>query len=307
MQDRTTVMLEALPYIGEFHSKIIVIKLGGGVMEKGKQLDSLLRDIVLLRYVGMKIVIVHGGGPEVSEEMRKQGKKPKFIEGLRVTDEETMEILHEQLAGKVNTEIVLGLNKYGAKYRISAVGISGMDGNFIRAHKLLYKTTTRKGREVEVDLGFVGEVEQINPTVIRHYLVDKHERIDTDYIHIPVIVPIGIDAEGHSLNINADTVAAELAVVIHAKKLILLTNVAGVMRDPSNEKTLISRLTPEEAQKLIQEGVIKKGMVPKVEACTKAIQGGVERAHILKGTTPHVLLLEILMESGVGTMIERGK
>ncbi len=301
MQDRATAMLEALPYIGEFHGKTIVVKLGGGVMEKDKQLDSLLHDIVLLSYVGMKIVIVHGGGPEVSEEMRKQGKKPKFIEGLRVTDEETMEILHEQLAGKVNTEIVLGLNKHGAKYRISAVGISGMDGNFIRAHKLLYKTTTSKGREVEVDLGFVGEVEHINPTVIRHYLTS------TEYIHIPVIVPIGIDAEGHSLNINADTVAAELAVAIHAKKLILLTNVAGVMRDPSNEKTLISQLTPEEAQKLIQEGVIKKGMIPKVEACLKAIQGGVERAHILKGTTPHVLLLEILMESGVGTMIERGK
>jgi acetylglutamate kinase len=301
MQDRATVMLEALPYIGEFHGKTIVVKLGGGVMEKDKQLDSLLHDVVLLSYVGMKIVIVHGGGPEVSEEMRKQGKKPKFIEGLRVTDEETMEILHEQLAGKVNTEIVLGLNKHGAKYRISAVGISGMDGNFIRAHKLLYKTTTSKGREVEVDLGFVGEVEHINPTVIKHYLAS------TEYIHIPVIVPIGIDAEGHSLNINADTVAAELAVAIHAKKLILLTNVAGVMRDPSNEKTLISQLTPEEAQKLIQEGVIKKGMIPKVEACIKAIQGGVERAHILKGTTPHALLLEILMESGVGTMIERGK
>jgi len=294
MQDRATVMLEALPFIREFHGKTIVIKLGGGVMEKDKQLDSLLRDIVLLSYVGMRIVVVHGGGPEVSEEMRKLGKKPKFIEGLRVTDEETMEILHEQLAGKVNKEIVLGLNKYGAR----AVGISGMDGNFIRAHKLLYKTTTSKGREVEVDLGFVGEVEQINPTVI-NYLVG------TGYI--PVIAPIGIDAEGHSLNINADTVAAELAAAIHAKKLVLLTNVAGVMRDPSNEKTLISQLTPEEAQKLIQEGVIKKGMIPKVEACLKAIQGGVERAHVLKGTTPHVLLLEILTESGVGTMIERGK
>jgi acetylglutamate kinase len=294
MQDRATVMLEALPFIREFHGKTIVIKLGGGVMEKDKQLDSLLRDIVLMSYVGMKIVVVHGGGPEVSEEMRKQGKKPKFIEGLRVTDEETMEILHEQLAGKVNKEIVLGLNKYGAR----AVGISGMDGNFIRAHKLLYKTTTSKGREVEVDLGFVGEVEQINPTVI-NYLVG------TGYI--PVIAPIGIDAEGHSLNINADTVAAELAAAIHAKKLVLLTNVAGVMRDPSNEKTLISQLTPEETQKLIQEGVIKKGMIPKVEACLKAVQGGVERAHVLKGTTPHVLLLEILTESGVGTMIERGK
>ncbi|MDI6884303.1 MAG: acetylglutamate kinase [Hadesarchaea archaeon] len=294
MQDRATVMLEALPYIQEFHGKTILIKLGGGVMEKEKLLDSLLRDIVFLNNVGMKIVIVHGGGPEVSEEMRKLGKKPKFVEGLRVTDEETMEILHEQLAGKLNKEIVLGINKHGGR----AVGISGMDGNFIRAHKLLYKTTTSKGREVEVDLGFVGEVEQINPTVI-NYLVG------TGYI--PVIAPIGIDGEGHSLNINADIVAAELAAAMHAKKLILLTNVAGVMRDPNDEKTLISVLTVDEAQKLIQEGVVKKGMIPKIEACLKAMQGGVERCHILNGTTPHVILLEILTKGGVGTMIERGR
>ncbi|MDI6643087.1 MAG: acetylglutamate kinase [Candidatus Hodarchaeaceae archaeon] len=294
MQDRATVMLEALPYIQEFHGKTILIKLGGGVMEKEKLLDSLLRDIVFLNNVGMKIVIVHGGGPEVSEEMRKLGKKPKFVEGLRVTDEETMEILHEQLAGKLNKEIVLGINKHGGR----AVGISGMDGNFIRAHKLRYKTTTSKGREVEVDLGFVGEVEQINPTVI-NYLVG------TGYI--PVIAPIGIDGEGHSLNINADIVAAELAAAMHAKKLILLTNVAGVMRDPNDEKTLISVLTVDEAQKLIQEGVVKKGMIPKIEACLRAMQGGVERCHILNGTTPHVILLEILTKGGVGTMIERGK
>lgn len=294
MQDRATILLEALPYIQQFHGKTIAIKLGGSVMENEKLLDSLLRDIVLLSYVGMKIVIVHGGGAEVSEEMRKLGKKPKFIEGLRVTDEETMEILHEQLAGKINKEIVLGINKHGGR----ALGISGMDGNLIRAHKLLYKTTTSKGREVEVDLGFVGEVEHINPTVI-NYLVG------TGYI--PVIAPIGIDTEGHSLNINADIVAAELAVAMHAKKLILLTDVVGVMRDPNDEKSLISTLTSDDVHKLMQEGVIKKGMIPKVEACLKAVQGGVERAHIINGTTPHVLLLEILTESGVGTMIERGK
>jgi acetylglutamate kinase len=294
MQDRATILLEALPYIQEFHGKTIVIKLGGSVMGKEKLLDAMLRDIVLLSYVGMKIVIVHGGGPEVSEEMRKLGKKPKFVEGLRVTDEKTMEILHEQLAGKINKEIVLGINKHGGR----AVGISGMDGNFIRAHKLLYKTTTSKGREVEVDLGLVGEVEQINPTVI-NYLVG------TGYI--PVIAPIGIDAEGRSLNINADVVAAELAAAMRAKKLILLTDVIGVMRDPKDEKTLISQLTAEETQKLIQEGVIKKGMIPKIEACLRAVQGSVERAHIICGTAPHVLLLEILTERGIGTMIERGK
>jgi len=294
MQDRATILLEALPYIQQFHGKTIVIKLGGSVMEKEKLLDAMLRDIVLLSYVGMKIVIVHGGGPEVSEEMRKLGKKPKFVEGLRVTDEKTMEILHEQLAGKINKEIVLGINKHGGR----AVGISGMDGNFIRAHKLLYKTTTSKGREVEVDLGLVGEVEQINPTVINYLM-------STGYI--PIIAPIGIDAEGRSLNINADVVAAELATAIHAKKLILLTDVIGVMRDPKDEKTLISQLTAEETQKLIQEGIIKKGMIPKIESCLRAVQGGVERAHIISGTSPHVLLLEILTESGIGTMIERGK
>ncbi len=294
MQDRATILLEALPYIQQFHGKTVVIKLGGSVMEKEKLLDAMLRDIVLLNYVGMKIVIVHGGGPEVSEEMRKLGKKPKFVEGLRVTDEETMEILHEQLAGKINKEIVLGISKHGGR----ALGISGMDGNLIRAHKLLYKTTTSKGREVEMDLGLVGEVEQINPTVI-NYLVG------TGYI--PVIAPIGIDAEGHSLNINADVVAAELSAAMRAKKLILLTNVIGVMRDPKDEKTLVPQLTAEEAQKLIQEGVVKKGMIPKIDACLRAVQGGVERAHIIKGTTPHVLLLEILTESGIGTMIERGK
>lgn len=298
MQDRATILLEALPYIQQFHGETIVIKLGGSVMGKEKLLDSLLHDVVLLNYVGMKIVIVHGGGPEVSHEMRKLGKKPKFIEGLRVTDEETMEILHEQLAGKINKEIVLGLNKHGA----SAVGISGMDGNFIRARKLLYKTTTKKGREIEVDLGLVGEVEQINPAVINFL---RKTREGPSYI--PVIAPIGIDTEGNSLNINADLVAAELATTMHAKKIVLLTNVVGVMREPSDEKTLVPVLTVEDTQKLLQEGVIKKGMIPKIEACIRAVQGGVERAHILKGTTPHVLLLEVLTDSGAGTMIERGK
>lgn len=293
MQERATVLLEALPYIQRFHGKTIVIKLGGSVMEKEKLLDSLLKDIVLLSYVGMKIAIVHGGGREISEEMRKLGKKPKFVEGLRVTDEATMEIIHEQLAGKVNKEIVLGISKHGGR----AVGISGLDGNFIRATKMLYKTTTRTGREVEVDLGLVGEVKEINPTVI-NYLVG------TGYI--PIVAPIGVDDEGHSLNINADTVAAELAAAMHAKKIILLTDVPGVLRDPHDEKSMISHLTIEETQKLIDEHVIKGGMLPKVEACIKALKAGVERAHILKGTEPHALLLEILTESGIGTMIGRG-
>lgn len=294
MKDRASVLLEALPYIQRFHGKVIVIKIGGSVLGEEKMLDTLLQDVVLLNLFGMKVVVVHGGGPEISEEMRKLKIKPKFIEGLRVTDEKTMEILHEQLAGKINKQIVLGINHHGGK----AFGISGMDGNLIRARKLIYKTTTSKGEEVEVDLGLVGEVEKIDPAIIHNLIRGSC---------IPVITPIGVDAEGRSLNINADTTAAKLAEAMRAKKLILLTDVVGVMRDPNDEKTLISVLTVDEAQKLIQDGVIKKGMIPKVDACLKAIQGGVERCHILKGAMPHALLLEILTESGIGTMLERGQ
>jgi acetylglutamate kinase len=287
------VWLEALPYIQRFHGKVIIIKLGGAVIGKEEMLDSLLQDMVLLNLFGMKIVVVHGGGPEISGEMRKLGVKPKFIEGLRVTDEKTMEILHEQLAGKINKQLVLGINRHGGK----AFGISGMDASFIRARKLLYKTTS-KGKEIEVDLGFVGEVEKIDPTIVNNLIRGGC---------IPVVAPIGVDGEGHSLNINADIVAAELASAMHAKKFILLTDVIGVMKDPKDEKTLISQLTIEEAQKLIQDGTIKKGMLPKVEACIKAVQSGVERAHIINGNSLHALLLEILTESGVGTMLERGQ
>ncbi len=294
MQDRAKVLLEALPYIQQFHDKTIVIKFGGRVIGNEEMLNSLLQDIVLLNLFGMKIVVVHGGGPEISDEMRKSGVKPKFIEGLRVTDEKTMEILHEQLAGKINKQIVLGINHHGGK----AFGISGMDGNLIRAHKLIYKTTTSKGKEVEIDLGLVGEVEKIDPAIINSFIKAGC---------IPVIAPIGIDTEGRSLNINADMVAAELAGAMRAKKLVLVTDVAGVMRDPSDEKTLISTMTSEDIPALTQQGILKKGMIPKMDACQKALQLGVERCHIINGATPHVLLLEILTETGVGTMITRGK
>lgn len=300
MQDRATILLEALPYIQQFHGKVIVIKLGGSLLEKKRLLESMLRDVVMLNFVGIKTVLVHGGGPEITREMRKLGKQPEFVGGLRITDKETMEILHKHLVGKINKEIVLNINKHAAASKAPigrAVGISGMDGNFIVAKKIEH-VVAREGQEVEVDLGLVGETEKINPTIV-NYLVDKG--------YVPVIAPVGIDAEGRSLNLNADTVAAEVASVMHAKKFILLTDVLGVMRDPKDEKTLISKLTIEEARKLIQEGVVKKGMIPKVEACVKAVESGVESAHIIKGSEPHALLLEILTESGVGTMIERGE
>ncbi|MFH1820979.1 MAG: acetylglutamate kinase [Methanobacteriota archaeon] len=294
MQDRAKVLLEALPYIQQFHDKVIVVKFGGRVINNDEMLNSLLQDIVLLNIFGMKIVVVHGGGPDISDEMRKSGVKPKFIEGLRITDEKTMEILHEQLAGKINKQIVLRINHHGGK----ALGISGIDGNLIRARKLIYKITTSKGKEVEIDLGLVGEVEKIEPAIINNFIKAGC---------IPVIAPIGIDAEGRSLNINADMVAAELSGAMRAKKLVIITDVIGVMRDPNDEKTLISTITAEDVQALTQLGVIKKGMIPKVDACLKALQLGVDRCHIINGAMPHVLLLEILTETGVGTMIVRGK
>ena len=293
MEDRAAVLLEALPYIQRFHGKTMVIKLGGSAMEKKRLLESILRDVVLLNYVGMKTVLVHGGGPEITREMRKLGKQPEFVGGLRVTDKETMDILHKHLVGKINKEIVLNISKHGGR----AVGISGMDGNFIVAKKMTH-VIAPEGEEIEVDLGLVGEIDQINPTVI-NYLVG------TGYV--PVIAPVGVDAEGRSLNLNADTVAAEVSSVMHAKKLIFLTNVPGLLRDPKDESTLIPQLTTEETKRLIQEGVIKGGMIPKAQACVRAVEGGVERAHILKCSVPQVLLLELLTESGVGTMIERGK
>ncbi|MEA1905049.1 MAG: acetylglutamate kinase, partial [Candidatus Hadarchaeota archaeon] len=206
MQDRARVLLEALPYIQRFHGKTLVIKLGGELVEEPKLRDSICQDVVLLNYVGMKPVLVHGGGSEVTQEMQKAGKKPKFIGGLRVTDEATMEILHKSLVGKINKELVLGISKHGGR----AVGISGIDGGLIQAKKL------KKGR---ADLGLVGRVERIDPAII-HYLISTE--------CVPVIAPLGVDAKGRSLNVNADMVAAELAVNMKAEKMILLTNVPGV-------------------------------------------------------------------------------
>lgn len=282
MEERTSVLLEALPYIQRFYGRTLVIKLGGTLIEEVDLKDSIYQNLVLLDYVGMKPVVVHGGGAEISRQMEKEGKEAEFIEGLRVTDSETMEILHKSLGGKINKEIVLGLEKHGGL----AMGVSGIDGNLVQATKL----DGEKG-----ELGLVGEVEKIEPEIIE-YLIDK------DYI--PVIAPMGADREGNSLNLNADTVAAELAAALKAEKLIILTDVPGVLEDPEDEDSLISELTLKEAQNLIDEGIIKGGMIPKVKACLKSVEKGVKRAHIIDGTIPHSLLLELLTESGIGTMIK---
>lgn len=281
MEDRSSVLLEALPYIQRFHGKTLVIKLGGGLIEEEELKNSIYKDLVLLNYVGMKPVVVHGGGSEISREMEKAGKTPKFVEGLRVTDEETIEIIHKSLGGKINKEMVLGIEKYGGL----ALGVSGIDGNLVRAKKI----------KSEEELGFVGKVEEINPEIVE-YLLEKG--------YIPVIAPIGADEEGTSLNLNADTVAAGLASSLKAEKLILMTDVPGVLEDTADEKSLISKLSLEDAHKKIKEGIITGGMIPKVNACIESVKNGANHAHVIDGTTPHALLLEILTESGVGTMIE---
>lgn len=283
MKDRASVLLEALPYIQRFYGKVLVTKISGSLIEDEKIRNSIYQDLVLLNFVGMKPVVVHGGGSEISREMEKEGKKPEFIEGLRVTDEETIEILHKSLGGKINKEIVLGLEKNGGL----ALGISGIDGNLVQAEKI----------ESEEELGFVGEVEKINPEIIE-YLIDKN--------YIPVIAPMGADREGNSLNLNADIVAAELASSLNAEKLILLTTVAGVLKDPNDEDSLISKLSLKEAEEIVKKENVTKGMIPKIRACIECVESGVNRAHIIDGTTPHTLLLELLTESGIGTMIEKG-
>ena len=280
------VLIEALPYIKKFHDKKILIKYGGHAMVDDEAKSSTARDTVLLKYVGMKPLIVHGGGPEISRSMDKLGKEPKFIKGLRVTDEETMEIIEMVLVGKISTEIVSELIKHDGE----AISLSGKDSSLIFAHK---KGASKIDEEI-VDLGLVGEVDCINTDLLEMY-------IDNDYI--PVISPVGIDEDGNSLNLNADTAAGEVASAIDAEKLIILTDVPGVLRDPNDPDSLIQKIRISEVPKLIEDGVISGGMIPKIETCVKAIENGVKSCHIIDGRKKHSLLLEIFTTDGIGTMI----
>ena len=276
---RAQVLIEALPYIREFFGKTIVIKLGGQAMEKGGITRSIAEDIVLMRYVGIKPVVVHGGGEAISGLMQKLGIKPKFIEGNRVTDKATMEVVEMVLAGKINKEIVALLNSCGGK----AVGVEGKDGKLIVAKKIS-----------EEKLGLVGEVEKINPEILE--ILEKEG-------FIPVIAPVGTSKEDDSLNINADAVAAEVAGALKAEKLIFLTDVEGILEDPSRPETLIPTITIEKIKRMLQEGKIQKGMIAKVKACQKALEKGVKKVHIISGKIPRSLLLEIFTDSGIGTQI----
>ncbi|MBQ6630081.1 MAG: acetylglutamate kinase [Methanobrevibacter sp.] len=280
------VLIEALPYIKKFHGKKILIKYGGHAMVDEEAKSSTARDTVLLKYVGMKPLIVHGGGPEISRSMDKLGKEPKFIKGLRVTDEETMEIIEMVLVGKISTEIVSELIKHDGK----AISLSGKDSSLIFAHK---KAASKIDEEI-VDLGLVGEVDCVNTDLLDMFLENNY---------IPVISPVGIAKDGTSLNLNADTAAGEVASAVGAEKLIILTDVPGVLRDPEDPSSLIQKIRVDEVPGLIEEGIISGGMIPKIETCVDAIENGVKSCHIIDGRKKHSLLLEVFTTEGIGTMI----
>jgi acetylglutamate kinase len=287
--EKAQVLIEALPYIRTFFGRTFVIKYGGNAMTDPELKKAVMLDVILLKYVGINPVIVHGGGPDISRTMERLGKKPVFVAGHRVTDAETMEIVQMVLVGKINQEIVSLINKYGGK----SIGLSGKDGNLIVARRRTGGHATVDGPG-EVDLGYVGDVESINPEPI-HLLSEKG--------YIPVVAPVGVGLDGESYNINADAVAGHLAAALKADKLIMLTDVEGIFGDPNDTSTLISALGTEQAMRMIQNGEISGGMIPKVEACIRALDAGVARTHIIDGRKMHSLLLEIFTDQGIGTMV----
>ncbi len=285
---REEVLIEALPYIQQFHGRTMVIKLGGHAMVDAAILENAIQDAVLLQLVGIRVVLVHGGGPEITDKMKAMGKEPKFVGGLRITDEETLEIAQMVLVGKINSNIISLIAKSGGY----GVGLSGNDGNLIIARKMDPQKVHVAGKEQEVDLGHVGEIEEINPAVL-NTLLDKG--------YIPVVSPIAIDRNGQSLNINADTAAGEIAVSLNAYKLINMTDVDGVM--DADRTAVYRRLSVNDARGMIASGAVAGGMIPKVEGMCQAITQGVQFAHIINGNTEHNLLLELFTRDGVGTMI----
>lgn len=287
---KAEILIESLPYIRAFADKTIVIKYGGQAMVNKDLKKRVMIDIILLKYIGLNPIVVHGGGAEVTSLMERVGKKAEFVNGLRVTDKEVIELVEMVLVGKVNKEIVGLVNQYGGK----AVGLSGKDSNLIIAQKRAPESMVVDGEEKIVDLGYVGDVVKINPEVVN--TLSKQG-------YIPVIATLGVDLNGESLNINADYVAGELAAAISAEKLMLLTDVEGIFEDPEDEATLISSLPREQALDMIKRGKISQGMIPKVQSCLKALEHEVRRTHIVDGRIPHSLLLEIFTDEGIGTMV----
>lgn len=281
LNDRANILVQSLPYIQQYNGKIVVVKYGGNAMISEELRQTVINDIVLMKCVGFKPVVVHGGGPNISSFLDKLGQESKFINGLRYTDENTIDIVQMVLGGQVNKDLVALIEKAGGK----AIGLCGMDGSLLKAKKL-------KG---PVDLGYVGEITSVNTDVLKMAL-------DSDYI--PVVGSIALGEDDNCLyNINADLCAAKIAAALKAEKLVLLTDVVGVLKDPSDISTLISVLRLHQVPKLAYEGVIKGGMIPKIDCCVESIRMGVERAHIIDGRVPHALLLELFSNEGIGTMI----
>ena len=285
IKKKAEILIEALPYIKNFYGKIFVIKYGGHAMVNETLKESFARNVVLMKYIGINPIIVHGGGPQIGELLKRIGKESKFINGMRITDDETMDIVEMVLAGKVNKEIVRNINLAGGK----AVGLSGKDGKLIIAEKLfVYKNYENKPPEI-IDIGKVGKVKKINPEVLNLLLNGET---------IPIIAPVGIDEKGNTYNINADLVAGDIAVALNAEKLIMMTDVEGVL---DNNGKLISSINISEIPQLIEDEIITGGMIPKVEFCKKAIENGVKKAHIVNGKIENVLLLEVFTKEGIGT------
>jgi acetylglutamate kinase len=286
--ERAEILLEALPYIRRFNNKTLVIKYGGHAMVDEDLKTNFARDVVMLKYIGINPVVVHGGGPQIGSFLKKLGKESKFVQGMRVTDEETMNIVEMVLVGMVNKEIVGLVNQQGGR----AVGLSGKDGDLIRAEKYLLTDEKAKDTPPEIiDLGLVGKVKAINADLITALTKDGF---------IPVIAPTGVGDQGETYNINADIVAGEVAAALKAEKLVLLTDVSGVM---SKDKELIHTMDNAGALRLIDDGTVQGGMFPKVKCCLKALKGGVQKAHIVDGRLKHTMLLEIFTDSGIGTEI----
>jgi len=288
--DFARVLTEALPYIQRFHGKTVVIKYGGNAMVDEDLKRAFARDVVLLKLVGINPVVVHGGGPQISQLLERIGKKSEFVDGMRVTDRETMDVVEMVLGGLVNKEIVNLINSQGGR----AVGLSGKDGSMIRARRMTFARHSPEAQAPEIiDLGHVGEVDQVDPQVVR--TLDEKQ-------FIPVIAPIGVGADGHTYNINADTVAGKLAITLDAEKLILLTNTTGVL---DKNGALLTGLSAADVEAYIADGTISGGMLPKIRCALDAVNSGVRGAHIIDGRVRHAVLLEIFTDSGVGTLIKR--
>ena len=287
---KANVLIEALPYMRQFSGKTVVIKYGGAAMNDESLKHAVMKDIVLMKYIGIQPVVVHGGGPKVSQVMERMGKKSEFVQGLRVPDIETVEIAEMVLAGSITKEIVHLINQHGGR----AVGLCGKDAGLIQAKKHYPQVEDADGKITRLDIGYVGEIVRVDPELLRSLKA-------ADYI--PVIAPNGVGDDGNAYNINADTVAGEVAATLEAEKLILLTDTRGILLDPSDETTLIPTLNTNQIDSYIQDGVISAGMLPKVEACTTALAASVSKTHIVDGRLKHAMLLEIFTSHGIVTEI----